>query len=64
MILVDVLVPEWIGLHEWKWQHRKRAELGPDGAALDVTSTEGIVMQKLVWYRAGEEASDWHSRHV
>ena len=34
-------MPEWVGLHEWKWRHRQRVELGPDGAALDVTSPEG-----------------------
>lgn len=64
MIRVDVFVPEWVGLHEWKWLHRRRVELGAHGAALDVTSAEGIVLQKLVWFRAGGETSDRQWRDV
>lgn len=64
MIRVDVFVPEWTGLHEWKWQHRRRVELRPYGAALDVTGPEGIVIQKLVWFREGGEVSDRQWRDV
>jgi hypothetical protein len=64
MIRVDVFVPEWVGFHLWKWQHRRRIEIGPAGAALDVTSPEAIVVQKLVWFRDGGRVSDRQWRDV
>lgn len=64
MIRVDVFVPAWTGLHAWKWRNRRRVAIGPDGASLDVTSAEGIVLQKLVWYRDGGEVSDRQWRDV
>jgi len=63
MIRVDVFVPAWQGFDRWKWEHRRRIELGA-GAALDVTSPEAIVIQKLDWYRAGGETSDRQWRDV
>lgn len=65
MIRVDIFVPEWSGLHLWKWQRRCRLTLpGPGGRGIDVTSPEGIVLQKLVWYREGGEVSDRQWRDV
>lgn len=63
MIRVDVFVPAWQGFDRWQWEQRRRIELGA-GAALDVTSPEAIVIQKLVWYRAGGETSDRQWRDV
>jgi hypothetical protein len=65
MIRVDVFVPEWTGLHLWKWEQRRRVTLpGPARSAIDVTSPEGIVLQKLSWYRGGGEVSDRQWRDV
>ena len=51
---IDIFVPEWTGLHLWKWEQRRRIALGePPSAHIDVTSPEGIILQKLVWYRDG-----------
>lgn len=63
MIRVDVFVPEWERFHRWKWEHRRRIELAT-GAAIDVTSPEAIVIQKLVGYRGGGETSDRQWRDV
>ena len=64
VIRVDVFVPPWEGLHAWKWLRRQRVELGSGGDSLCVTSPEGIVLQKLVWYRSGDQASDRQWRDV
>lgn len=62
LVRVDVFVPSWDGLHAWKWQHRR--QLAIDDYMLDVTAPEGIVLQKLLWYRAGGEVSDRQWRDV
>lgn len=65
IIRVDVFVPEWSGFDLWKWQNRKRVVVessAPDG--FDVTGPEAIVLQKLRWYRAGDEVSDRQWRDV
>ncbi len=62
LVRVDMFVPTWDGLHAWKWQHRRQLAIGDQ--LLDVTSPEGIVLQKLVWYRAGGEVSDRQWRDV
>lgn len=61
MIRVDVFLPAWRGLDLWKWEHRQRLALG-DGVEIDVTSPEGIILQKLLWHRAGGGQSErqWH----
>ncbi len=65
MIRLDVFVPPWEGVHLWKWQRRRRLALDPTaGLAIDVTAAEGIVIQKLVWFRAGGEVSDRQWRDV
>lgn len=65
MIRVDVFVPEWTGLHLWKWQHRRPIELGvTQRAVVDVTGPEGIVIQKLLWFREGGGVSDRQWRDV
>lgn len=62
---IDVFVPPWTGVHLWKWQHRRRVVIDPScGSEIDVTSPEGIVIQKLAWYRATGEQSDRHWRDV
>jgi hypothetical protein len=58
-------VPPWEGVHLWKWQNRRRLVLDPTtGRGIDVTSPEGIVIQKLVWFRSGGEVSDRQWRDV
>lgn len=65
MTRVDVFVPEWTGVHLWKWQNRRRLVLDPEsGRGLDVTAPEGIVIQKLMWFRSGGEVSDRQWRDV
>lgn len=64
MIRVDVFVPDWTGLHLWKWQRRRRMVLGSNQGALDVTSPEAIVIQKLIWFRDGGRVSDRQWRDV
>jgi hypothetical protein len=65
MIRVDVFVPEWTGLHLWKWQHRQPIELGTTHRVfVDVTGPEGIVIQKLLWFREGGSVSDRQWRDV
>ena len=65
MMRVDVFVPEWTGLHLWKWEHRRRIEVDAEsGAQIDVTAPEGIVIQKLTWFRTGGELSDRQWRDV
>ena len=63
LLRIDVFVPPWEGVHLWKWQQRRRLDLG-DGIHLDVTAPEGIVVQKLVWFRSGGEVSDRQWRDV
>jgi hypothetical protein len=65
MTRIDVFVPAWEGVHLWKWQRRRRLVLDPaSGRGIDVTAPEGIVVQKLVWYRSGGEVSDRQWRDV
>lgn len=47
LLRIDLFVPPWEGVHLWKWQRRRRLDVG-DGIELDVTAPEGIVVQKLV----------------
>lgn len=65
MTRVDVFVPPWTGVHLWKWENRKRLVLdAASGLAIDVTAPEGIVIQKLLWFRSGGEVSDRQWRDV
>ncbi len=62
---VDVFVPQWTGVHLWKWQNRVRLVIdSATGRGLDVTAPEGIVIQKLAWFRDGGEVSDRQWRDV
>ena len=64
-IRVDVFVPPWTGVHLWKWQQRRRVVLDPmHGTAIDVTSPEGIVIQKLAWFRETGGSSERQWRDV
>ncbi len=65
IIRVDVFVPSWSGFDLWKWENRTRVvveQSAPDG--IDMTGPEAIVLQKLLWYRAGNEVSDRQWRDV
>ncbi|HMQ22613.1 MAG TPA: hypothetical protein PKE00_09005 [Planctomycetota bacterium] len=65
MTRVDIFVPQWTGLHLWKWQTRQRIAIGPDAAdEIDITSAEGIVLQKLLWFRDGGETSEKQWRDI
>lgn len=65
MTRVDIFVPEWQGIDEWKWIHRVRLRVGDSPAdVIDVTNPEGIVLQKLIWFGKGGETSDRQWRDV
>ena len=65
MLRIDVFVPEWRGVHLWKWETRRRLTLDPaTGAGIDVTGPEGIVIQKLAWFRDGGGTSERQWRDV
>ena len=63
LVRIDVFVPPWEGVHLWKWERRRRLRIDAN-LSLDVTAPEGIVLQKLMWYRAGGEVSDRQWRDV
>ncbi|MFN6195672.1 MAG: hypothetical protein ACK5BN_17825 [Planctomycetota bacterium] len=64
LVRIDVFVPPWTGIHEWKWRTRRRIQPLTSSPALDVTSPAEIVLQKLCWYRAGGEVSERQWRDV
>jgi hypothetical protein len=65
MTRIDVFVPEWTGVNLWKWERRRRLVLDPGtGRGLDVTGPEGIVIQKLLWFRRGGGVSERQWRDV
>lgn len=65
MTRIDVFVPKWEGVHLWKWKNRRRITLDPDtGQGIDITGPEGIVIQKLSWFRDGGKVSDRQWRDV
>lgn len=65
LLRIDVFVPAWKGVHLWKWQRRRRLVLDPGKKVeIDVTAAEGIVIQKLSWFRSGGEVSDRQWRDV
>lgn len=63
LLRIDVFVPPWEGVHLWKWQRRRRISIDAT-IQLDVTAPEGIVVQKLAWFRSGGEMSDRQWRDV
>jgi len=65
MIRIDVFVPEWTGFDLWKWEQRRSIVVDPaTSASIHVTSPEGIVLQKLLWYRKSGESSERQWRDV
>ncbi|MFT4842719.1 MAG: hypothetical protein ACJAQZ_000138 [Planctomycetota bacterium] len=65
MTRIDVFVPPWEAVHLWKWEHRRRLVLDPaTSKGIDITAPEGIVIQKLVWFRSGGETRDRQWRDV
>jgi hypothetical protein len=64
LVRVDVFVPAWTGLDLWKWEQRKQLVLGDEGQSVDVTSAEGIVLQKLLCSELGGRTSDRQWRDV
>jgi len=64
LVRIDVFVPPWTGIHEWKWRTRRRIQPLTSSPALDVTSPAEIVLQKLCCYRAGGEVSERQWRDV
>ncbi len=65
MIRVDIFVPEWTGFDLWKWEQRRRLiteATGPEG--VDITHPEGVILQKLVWFRKTGDSSDRQWRDV
>lgn len=65
MTRIDVFVPEWTGVHLWKWENRRRLTLDlGTGRGIDITGPEGIVIQKLSWFRDGGSVSDRQWRNI
>lgn len=65
MVKIDVFVPPREGHHQAKWARARRVRLDPRSPQeLLVTSPEDIVLQKLVWYRSGDEVSEQQWRDV
>ncbi len=65
MYKVDLFVPPDEELHAEKWKRRQRLvlDVDPERKAW-VTDPECIVLQKLAWYREGDEVSDQQWRDV
>lgn len=62
---VDVFIQPPAAFDREKLERRVRVTVDPgSGAALWVTSAEDIVLQKLLWYRKGDEVSDRQWRDV
>lgn len=57
MFKVDVFVLGDDPLAREEMRRRQRIDLG-DGTEVDVASAEDVVLQKLLWYRLGNEVSD------
>ena len=65
MVRIDIFVPEWKGFDLWKWEQRRNIVVDPaTSTSIDVTSPEGIVLQKLVWFRKSGEVSERQWRDV
>lgn len=65
MVKIDVFVPPEAGHHLAKWSRARRVTLDPRSPnGWLVTSAEDIVLQKLVWYRMGDEVSEQQWRDV
>jgi hypothetical protein len=65
VVRIDVFVPRWTGFDLWKWEQRRRLVVetsAPDG--IEMTGPEAIVLQKLLWYRAGDGVSERQWRDV
>lgn len=62
---VDVFVKRDEPFADEQRRRRRREVIDPEtGSSLWVTSAEDIVLQKLVWYRKGDEVSDRQWRDV
>lgn len=65
MVKVDVFVPPDSGHHAAKWDRARSVRLSRDSArTVATTSAEDILLQKLVWFRAGGEVSEQQWRDV
>lgn len=65
MVKVDVFVPPEEGLHRSKWSRIRREILDPrSDRRIAITSPEDILLQKLDWYRQGDEVSEQQWRDV
>lgn len=59
MIRVDVFIPPDEAFHRSKWSRARHVVLDPESdRELAITSPEDIVLQKLDWYRRGDEVSE------
>lgn len=65
MVKVDVFVPPDGGHHAAKWSRARAVRLSRDSKrAVATTSAEDMLLQKLVWFREGGEASELQWRDV
>lgn len=65
MVKIDVFVPRRVGHHDAKWGRAQPLRLAADDPReVLVTGPEDIVLQKLVWFRAGDEVSEQQWRDV
>lgn len=64
-VKLDLYVKADTGIQAQEWRRVRRVRLtGEVGSEANVSSAEDIVLQKLVWYRKGDEVSDRQWRDV
>jgi hypothetical protein len=64
-VKLDVYVKPDAGIQAQEWRRAQRVRLtGEAGSEANVASAEDTVLQKLVWYRKGDEVSDRQWRDV
>ncbi|MGH2387605.1 MAG: hypothetical protein ACRDIE_05320, partial [Chloroflexota bacterium] len=61
---VDVFVSDESPIARAQFERARTVALGPAARPLPIISAEGIVLAKLVWYRAGGEVSEQQWRDI
>ena len=65
MMKIDVFVPRREGHHAEKWERARAVRLTADAPhEVLVTGPEDIILQKLSWFRSGNEVSEQQWRDV
>jgi len=58
MLKLDIFIPKPRSFDEEEYRHIQQASLTKDSRLFFVTSPEDIILNKLEWYRMGNEVSD------